>query len=267
MRLLFFLLFGLSIGSFLNVVICRLNTNKPIARDRSRCPRCHSVLGAWDLIPLFSFLFLAGRCRYCKKKISFQYPLVELATGLLFLFLAFQFARTPFDLVFWLFFGASFIVIIAFDIKLRLIPGEIVWPLLAGAGIYIILGGTGETPLLYFTRSLSHPTAIHLLSGVMSGGFISLIVFFTKEQGMGKGDIPIAFLQGLLLGYPKGLSALLLSFIIGAGVSVMLLAFKKAGLKTEVPFTPFLIIALYIVRFLPFRHPLSLLYVFFPIIP
>ncbi|MBI3335384.1 MAG: prepilin peptidase [Candidatus Portnoybacteria bacterium] len=260
-EVVFFFLFGLAIGSFLNVVIYRLRTGEAIVKDRSRCPRCHATLAVKDLIPLASFLFLAGRCRYCKGWISLQYPLVELATGLLFLFIAFQFARSPFDLVFWLFFDASFIVIIVYDLKWRLIPSQIVWPLLVGAIMYIIF------PLFTFQTTQTFQTVqTSIFSSLLTGGFISLIVFLTKERGMGKGDIPIALLLGLLLGYPKGLLALLLSFIIGAIVSACLLIFKKAGLKTEVPFTPFLIIALYVVRFLEFRYPLSLLYGFFPLI-
>jgi len=234
---------GLAVGSFLNVVISRLGKGESIIFGRSLCPHCRHPLGARELIPLISYIALAGRCRFCHTHISLQYPLVELFTGLLFLMLWFRFSDSPFDFVFWLFFAASCIIIAVYDIKSNLIPSEIVWPLLVGGIAWRVM------PLL-----ASQMQAIEIVqafkASFLTGGFISLLVLVTREQGMGKGDIPVAFLQGLLLGLQKGLFALALSFIIGAALSIVLLAIKKATLKSKVPFTPFLILSLFVVLFL-----------------
>lgn len=233
-------LFGLVAGSFLNVVAMRLNNKKTVYWDHSCCPFCDHALSTIDLIPLVSFLFLAGRCRYCNTRISWQYPLVEFGTGLLFGMVAFTFGSNPFNLVFWLFFVASFVIITLYDIRFQMIPDEIVWPLVVGALLY------KELP--FFAYRLS-PIAYSLLPAFVTGGFILFLVLITRERGMGMGDVPIAFLQGLLLGWPKGAYALFLSFIIGAVISILLLANKHATLKTAVPFAPFLIIGLLIMLF------------------
>lgn len=225
---------GLLVGSFLNVIVARLHSKETVWFARSRCPFCKKELIWYDLIPLWSFLWLSRRCRFCYERISWQYPIVELATSLLFLVFAGRFARSPFDLAFWLFFAASFIVLTLFDIKFQMIPNEIIWPLVVGAIIY-----AGLSP--FFLQ--------HLASGALTGGFILFLTLATKERGMGMGDVPLAFLQGLLLGWPKGGYALFLSFVIGAAVSVVLLASKRATLKTAVPFAPFLIAGLLIMLF------------------
>jgi len=143
--ILIFLL-GLSVGSFLNVIICRLGTKEPIIRSRSRCPKCGALLKWFDLIPLISFLIQKGKCRYCGKKISWQYPLVELATGLLFLFVVLKsplatggsyiatgfFASLRMTMImeplFFLLVICFLLVIFVYDLKHYLIPDKIVYP-------------------------------------------------------------------------------------------------------------------------------------------
>ena len=143
--ILIFLL-GLSVGSFLNVVICRLETKEPIFLSRSHCPKCGALLKWSDLIPLVSFLIQKGKCRYCGKKISWQYPIVEITTGLLFLLIFnFQFfiLRQGFDgqaifnqfpifqflnLLFYFFIASVLIVIFVYDLKHYIIPDKIVYP-------------------------------------------------------------------------------------------------------------------------------------------
>jgi leader peptidase (prepilin peptidase) / N-methyltransferase len=236
---------GLAVGSFLNVVIFRLERHEDIAKGCSHCATCKHTLGFRELIPLLSFLLLAGRCRFCNTRISVQYPLVELATGLLFMMIFSVFEDSLFDMVFWLFFSASLVVIAVYDLKFQLVPGEVVWPLVVGSLLYILI-----PPLIRL--GFSNPSLIWQVSPFFStafvtGGFILLLVVLTREKGMGLGDVPIAFAQGLLLGFPWGLLAFGLSFIIGALVGITLIVYKGAHLKTSVPFTPFLIVSLFII--------------------
>lgn len=230
-------LLGTAIGSFLNVVMYRIGTKEKIIFDRSRCPLCLHKLAWVDLLPVVSFIFLAGRCRFCHGRISWQYPLVELLTGLLFVAVWQKFFPSPIDILFWLFAVSSFVVIATYDIRFQRIPDAVAWPLLIGALTYT----TVSTPANVF--------AANLIAGLATGALILFIVLVTKERAMGMGDVPIAFLQGLLLGYPNGFIALGLSFILGASLSLALLAAKKATLTTALPFTPFLILALLAVQF------------------
>lgn len=233
--LLVFFLSGLIVGSFLNVVIFRLESKTSLFWSRSRCRSCRHELSTFDLIPLISFVFLAGRCRYCGKGISLQYPLVELATGLLFAGVEMMFDQS-FDRAFWIYFVSSFVVLIVYDLKYQLVPDAIIWPLVSGAVVYrmlpALMEGSWQISLQY------------VLAGLITGGFILMIVLVTKEKAMGMGDVPIAFLHGIILGYTKGLFALGWSFVLGAAVGGVLLISGRAGLKTAIPFTPFLIMGL-----------------------
>ena len=119
----FIFLFGLTIGSFLNCVIYRLEKSESFLKGRSYCPNCKHILGWQDLIPVFSFLILKGKCRYCQQKISWQYPLVELFTGLIFLFVFYILHST-----FYILISCFLIVIFVYDLKYSLIPDKIIYP-------------------------------------------------------------------------------------------------------------------------------------------
>ena len=227
-------LLGLCVGSFLNSVIYRLKTEESILISRSHCPYCQHLLGFWDLIPLFSFIFLRGRCRYCKKRISWQYPLVELASGILFVLfslkiLSFELSALFFQLsklILPLFFVSLLIIIFVYDLKWSLIPDKIVW-----LGITIALLAL----FFQFPRLFSH-----LLAGGLAGGFFLLMVLVSGEKWMGWGDVKLGLLMGLILGWPDVLIALFLSFIFGALVGITLVLAKKKTLKSQIPFGPFL---------------------------
>lgn len=209
---MFYFLLGLCVGSFLNVVINRLETKESIFFGRSHCPKCKTVLKWYDLIPLASFFLLRGRCRKCRKKISWQYPLVELATGLLFLL-----SRNPLYLII-----VSFLIVIfVYDLKHYIIPDSIVYPA-------IIIG--------FFYA----PFSVYSLVGA---AFFLLIVLGSRGKWMGLGDVKLAVLMGFVLGWPMIVPALLLSFVLGAAVGVVLILMKKKELKSEIPFGPFLCLA------------------------
>ena len=224
-----FFIFGAAIGSFLNVLILRFPDFKSILTGRSHCPHCKKILTFFELIPILSFIVLFGRCKNCKKPISWQYPLVEVAAGTLFVLFYSYFGLTP-SLFFYLIIACLSIVIFVFDLKYLEIPEIFAWSLLVVAILVSIF--STDFNLLNF-----------IYGGIISGGVIAAFVWFSKERLMGAGDIKIALAFGLIFGPQKSFLFLFLSFVIGALVGIILIAGKKKGLKSQVAFAPFLFIA------------------------
>lgn len=223
-------MFGLAIGSFLNALVHRLENGESVLHGRSYCPQCKHLLAWYDLIPLLSFMLLKGRCRHCKEKISFQYPLVELATGIVFLAV---FNVVGLSLLSYLWAVASaFIVIFVYDIKHYLIPDKILYSAIGLVLLYTIVGSweLGVENLISA-----------LVAGLAASAFFLAIYLLSKGKAMGFGDVKLTFLLGLFLGWPSILVALFFAFCIGAAVGLLLITLKKKGLKSEVPFAPFLI--------------------------
>ena len=237
-----FLVFGLIIGSFLNVVIFRFNTGKSFG-GRSKCLHCHKTLSWHELIPVFSFLFLKGRCSECRGRISFQYPLVELVTGLIFsgLFLKFQNIFYADTLVFSISYAYyalmfSFLIVIAtYDNKHKIIPDVLVLFLgiFAFAGLFLFSGNLWSPHI---------PYAGEFLRGILFALPFGLIWIVSRGAWMGLGDANLALSLGWLLSVTEMLSALTIAFWSGALIGLILVAVKKmSGLKSEIPFAPFLV--------------------------
>ena len=218
---------GLAVGSFLNVVILRIDDLKSILNTRSKCPHCKETLKWYDLFPFISFVLLRGKCRYCEKKISWQYPLVELGVATLFMLLYFQF-QLSWALAFYALVFTILTVIFAYDLKYQLVPDEFVWLVLI-----IILAGSWYFGGFNFLNMI--------IGGLIGGGAIALLVVISKEKWMGAGDIKIAAALGALVGYPQALLVLFLAFVIGSLFGIGLIIFNKKGLKDSLPFAPFLI--------------------------
>ena len=232
---LFIFLLGLLIGSFLNVVICRLESKEPILFSRSRCPKCGALLKWLDLIPLLSFVLTRGKCRYCNKKISLQYPLVELTTGLLFLLIFNQFSVSNLaitthayqflDSFFYLVIISFLIVIFVYDLKHYLILDKVIFPAIILAFVY-----------RFFDNSFLNS----LLAALLVAGFFLALVLISRGKWMGLGDVKLAGLMGLVLGWPNVLIALFLAFMSGAIVGISLMIAGKKTIKSQIPFGPFL---------------------------
>ena len=230
---------GLFIGSFLNVLIDRVARDEKFLLGRSYCESCHHLLSWLDLIPLFSFIFLAGRCRYCKSKIPLWLPLGELVTGLVFTLIVFW----SWGLAWWLvtlrLLIASFLVVIFLaDLKYRLVYGLIIYPALITVFIYQLI----------VLKSLANLTNL-LLSSVLTGLFFYGLYLLTKKRGLGFGDVQIGFLLGLLLGYPAIIVALYLAFLTGASTGIILIILGRAKLKTPIAFGPFLVFSAFVAWF------------------
>ena len=250
--LLYIFVFGLIIGSFLNSVIYRLHKKKDLIFARSICPHCKHTLSFFDLIPVFSFLFLKGKCRYCKKPISWQYPAVELSCGFLFVlityFLLFSSASIEsntfevwFSWICYLLIFSVLVVIFVYDLKYLIIPDSI---LLLGIFFSIILIG-------FLSFQGSYLIILDRILGViLISGFFLLQFLFSKGKWIGFGDVKLGILLGLILGWEKSLLMLFLSYLIGGIISLGLIGFKKKNLKSEIPFGPFLILSTIISYFL-----------------
>lgn len=246
--LAYIFIIGLMVGSFLNVVIFRLATDDKIVNARSKCLACGHGLAWRDLLPVLSFMALRGKCRYCKGKISWQYPLIEAVAGILFAALfAALFSSGDFGLfntikfILGAYIFSALVVIFVFDIRHYIIPDEVVFPaigvalLLSGLNIYLAANG-------WDTR-----VALDFLGGsLLMGGFFEFLVIITEGKGMGGGDVKLGFLLGLVLGISKSLLALFLSFISGAVVGILLIILGKKKMGSMLPFAPFLILGFFV---------------------
>lgn len=247
--ILFLFLLGTIIGSFLNVFILRYGTGKGLS-GRSQCASCGHKLSAFDLIPVFSYLFLKGHCRYCKTKISATYPIVELATGILFALLGFRLFMTPINpesyllLFVWMIFWGLALAISVYDLRHGIIPNSWVLFLAVLSIVYTFFVRWGTGTILY-----------SLFSGVIFFLFFFLIWLVSRGKWMGLGDAKFAFPLGVFVGLPGLFSAWALSFWIGTILVLIYTFFEKFMLpkgkrlraigkpitmKTEIPFGPFL---------------------------
>lgn len=235
-------LFGLSVGSFLNVVILRFDDFETILKGRSHCPHCKKILKWYELIPLFSYLFLAGRCFTCKKTISLQYPLVEASTALTFLLIFLHYNISWESLILAIVFSLL-IVISAYDILHSEIPDILSYLLIFSGLLWTFY-------FLSVNRSLDLAGFLPYIYAILIGaGFFGFLVLISRQKWMGAGDILLGAFMGIFLGMPQVLISLFLAFTIGAVFSLFLIAFKKKTMKDALPFGPFLALATVIAFF------------------
>lgn len=223
-------LVGLAIGSFLNVLIYRIPLKISAVKGNSYCPNCEHKLNWLDLFPVFSYIFLLGKCRYCKEKISFRYPLVELLNGSCWLIIYLVFGLNINSLLYAL--VCSCLITLAFiDIDHKIIPDR----------FHIIIGACGIISV--FTNQ-----NLPLLDRVIGLFAVSvpllLIVIFIG--GMGMGDVKLLAVSGFLLGWKLILLTMLVSSVIAAAFGIYLMITKKASRKSEIPFGPYIAFAVII---------------------
>jgi len=236
-------IFGLIFGSFLNCVIYRLHSGESFLKGRSYCPNCKHILSWQDLIPVFSFLILKGKCRYCQKKISWQYPLVEIATGILFvLVIHYTFSNFLFS-IFYFLISCFLIIIFVYDLKHYIIPDKVIYPAILVVSIWYLVFS------IFFNRYPKSYLLTTIYSALGAAAFFLMLVVISHEKWLGWGDVKLAFLMGLFLGWPKILLALFLAFFIGAIIGVGLIIFGKKTLKSEIPFGPFLVSGTFLALF------------------
>lgn len=245
-ELIFIFIFGLFVGSFLNCVAWRIFKEETFVVGRSYCPSCRHVLSSMDLVPVVSFVFLKGKCRYCKENISYQYPLMEILTGSLFVslyqylnissvFSSYSFA----ELLFWWTIGSLLLIAFIYDLRHFMIPDRITF----GAIILTVIFILSSFALGVYTQG---QVINYFFSAFGSAFFFFILWFITMGKGMGFGDVKLGFLIGLLLGWPKTVIGLFLSFVIGAIIGIILILLKRKGMKSEVPFGPFLVLGTFL---------------------
>lgn len=242
----FFFGYGLILGSFLNVVLFRGAREESFVTGRSRCLVCQKMIAWYDNIPLISYILLRGRCRHCRVHISWQYPLVELITGLWFVLVGQVFFDAT-QLLSWLetgwllILGALLILIVVSDVKsMEISLTELVAINIVTLVYLMVRFWAFETQLSWQETALSQG----LLGGIIAGGFFFALVYFSRETWMGWGDVWIGAFGGLAVGWQYVLPMLTLSFALGAFYGVGLLVFHQKSLKTQVPFAPFLVLGI-----------------------
>jgi leader peptidase (prepilin peptidase)/N-methyltransferase len=243
----FIFAFGAAMGSFLNVLSDRLPNEESIL-GRSHCENCKHALSWKDLFPIFSFLFLKAKCRYCKTKLSFYYPAVEIVTGILFVITAnflpftaflgdldspmqiYQFLRVHLVII------SALLVIFFADLKYQIIPDSMHTVLIICAVLLRVL-------FIPFKWGI-------LANGIIDGFLVMLpilILFLaTRGRGMGFGDVKLAFVIGILFGLKLGMIVLYFSFLFGAVVGIYLIAARKKKLKSKIAFGPFMVLAMFV---------------------
>ena len=243
---LFFFLIGLCIGSFLNVVVFRTHSEMPLV-GRSRCMVCEIPLVWYDMIPVFSFMALRGRCRSCRTSISWQYPVVEFMTGLLFMIAYLRYAggyvlpatatfdTLPIFMVRDLLFSVFLIIVFVYDLRYVLILDRFTVPAMIVALLINVWLGMSPVDLL--------------AGGTIIGGFFMAQYLLSRGTWVGGGDVRMGALMGLMLGLRDGLVALFIAYMLGAIIGIGLLLAGKVTPRSQVPFGTFLTLGTYIALF------------------
>lgn len=251
------LLIGLVLGSFVNALVWRiyetskeLDKKKPskqylrqlsVTQGRSICPHCKHRLRAKDLVPVFSWISLKGRCRYCKKPISWQYPLVEVSTALVFLA---SYIWWPYDIQgiqfaafsLWLVIITICMALAVYDIRWGILPNVLTYPLIGIALVFGVLQAVGA-------QSVSSAFYNLLLACLVGGGIFWLLYHVPGKELIGGGDVTLGWSLGLMVGTPgKSLLFIMLASVLGSLLSLPLLASKRLKIKSTIPFGPLLIV-------------------------
>jgi leader peptidase (prepilin peptidase)/N-methyltransferase len=230
---------GLFIGSFLNVVIYRVPAGLSVVSPRSRCPRCETEIKAYDNIPVVSWLVLRGKCRSCGEPISVRYPLVELATGILFALTAWWLGPV-WELPAFLYLAAIAVALSMIDFDVKRLPDAIVLPSYGVALVLLLLPAVLDGRWDDLLRSVLAGLALFAFY------FVLLLVY---PSGMGFGDVKLGGVLGIYLGWVSwGLVVIgtFAGFVIGAVVGIVVIATRRGGRKTKVPFGPFMFMGVYV---------------------
>ncbi|MCE5221054.1 MAG: prepilin peptidase [Clostridium sp.] len=218
-------IWGLVIGSFLNVCIYRIPKEESIAFPPSHCAKCQHNLSSVDLVPVFSYIFLRGRCKYCNEKISIRYPFIESLNGILYLIIYLKFGLTLIAL--------KYCILVSILIVIGLIDYDTQFVYTSTT----IFGGIVGVVFIIVQAAMYKNEVLDLILGAVIGfGIIGLIVFLTR--GMGEGDIEIATVCGLFLGVKGILLGLFLAIIIGGIIGIIILALKLKETKEKIAFGP-----------------------------
>jgi leader peptidase (prepilin peptidase) / N-methyltransferase len=240
--LFLFFIVGATVGSFLNVVADRLPEGKSIITPPSHCSQCNHQISARDNIPIISYLWLKGRCRYCGAAIPRRLLWVELGTGILFAFLYWHYGL-GWELALIIMYCCFFISLLLIDLEHSILPNKIIYP---GIIIALVIASLGSIFGFEPVDIVGSGFRLWIVDSSVGGciGFLLLLVpALLYHDGMGWGDIKLAALIGFITGFPLVLISILLGIIIGGITAAILLALKIKGRKDAIPFGPFLCLA------------------------
>jgi len=268
MVLVLIAILGLFVGSFINATALRYDPERfvlsPVARGRSHCPHCKRDLRWFELLPLVSFILQRGRCRRCGKAISWQYPLSELLTAAVFFLIAWRLVAHPLMvmpvgygavaygvLAVWLAIGALLVLAGLIDLRVRIIPDEVVLGIAALGILLTVLGRStfgatdgsflGSYALIF---GLRHSIWLNHLGGlVFGGGFFGALYIITRGRGIGLGDAKLGAALGLAFGWPDIALVVFLSFVIGTILLIPVLIRQRLRMRSVVAFGPFIVLA------------------------
>jgi len=253
-QIFIFLIFGLIVGSFLNVLVFRLRDAETLL-GRSFCRSCKNSIRWYDNIPLISFVLLRGICRDCDTKVSWQYPIVELLTGISFVFAGYYFF-SPGNILSWLetawLLGilSCLIVISAYDFRYMEIPLNILIISILMTFVFLIIHFILAFEPFFFSRLW-----YGFLGGIIVAGFFFLLVLWSREKWMGFGDVWFGFVAGSIVGFPLILPMLTFSFGLGAIAGLFAMVYGGKNMKSQISFAPFLAGGTIIMIFLPQIFP------------
>lgn len=247
MTYLVLLIFGLAFGSFINAFVWRYHENKDWIRGRSECVSCGHRLSVIDLVPIFSWIALKGKCRYCRKRISIQYPLIELTLPILFVLSYYYWPirlvgiLQPIIFILWLAVITGLTVLAIYDIRWMKLPTKIIYFLLAIELVSVIIQ-ISDKPR--FATALNF-----LLASAVGGGLFYILYLVSRGRWIGGGDVRLGFLLGLIVSsVAKSFLLIFLASLLGTLFAAVLLAIGKLSRKHIIPFGPFLILSTIIVQ-------------------
>jgi leader peptidase (prepilin peptidase)/N-methyltransferase len=239
---------GLLVGSFLNVVIHRVPRGESLLRPGSHCPRCLAPIRPWHNVPVLGWLMLRGRCASCRAPISVRYPLIEVGTATLFVAVAAHIGFTP-ALPAFLYLAAIAVALAMIDIDVRRLPNAIVLP-------SYVVGAALLLPAVVIEGAWSAALRAVIAAAVLWAGYFALA--FVKPGAMGFGDVKLAGVLGLYLGW-LGWGAVIIgtfvAFLLGGVVGMALMAARRAGRKSALPFGPYMLAGAFVALF--FAGPLA----------
>lgn len=234
--------FGLIVGSFLNVCIYRIPRNISIILPSSRCTSCNNPIRVWDNIPVLSYMFLGGRCRHCGKRISLRYPMVEALNGLFYTAVFWRYGLGWNALIYCILVSAL-IVITFIDLDFQIIPDRIT---LAGIPLGLLAGSFLLSDPFLRSSALGFKSSI---IGFLAGGLLFYMVAVLSKGGMGGGDIKMMAMLGSLMGWKSVFLTTFLGSLMGSIIGIFLMLFKGKGRKAKIPFGPFLALGAIITLF------------------
>ncbi len=243
-------IFGLLIGSFLNVCIHRWPREESVVKPRSYCPQCSAAIGWYDNVPLLSYLSLGGKCRHCGARISVRYPLVELLNGLLYVYLAWRLGVEPMTLKIALF-GSMMLILIFTDLAEFILPDEIT---LGGIALglalspFIHLEG-GVVPLIWYLADVQPPAWVtSVVESLLAAAVLAALLYGIGElyyrirgvEGLGFGDVKMMAMMGAFWGLPKAILILIMSSLIGAVSGLLIVLITRKQWTYALPFGSYL---------------------------